>query len=121
MSTIYRTVITGVGDLAEGFLEHNMFITFKDNAPQELVDYCFIHDENNLVDYIEVNDILQIDGQQYLITGVGSLVNDNLRDLGHITYKFSGETDASIAGTLYLEKKEVVPLNEGSIIKVIRN
>ncbi|GIM30706.1 PTS sorbose transporter subunit IIB [Clostridium polyendosporum] len=121
MNTIYRTVITSVGDLAEGFLEHDMFITFKDNAPQELVDYCFMHQENNLLDYIQVNDILQIDRQQYLITGVGSLVNDNLRNLGHITYKFSGETDASIAGTLYLEKKEIIPLNEGTIIEVIRN
>jgi glucitol/sorbitol PTS system EIIA component len=121
MDLVYKTTIGGIGQCAKDFLAHDMFVIFKDNAPQELVDYCYIHNENNLLKNIEVEDILIIDEEEYKVTGVGSIVNQNLRELGHITLKFSGEDNASMGGTLYLEKKEIVPLNNGTIIKIIRN
>ena len=43
MKTIYSTRIEKIGEKAEEFFAANMFITFKNNAPQELIDYCFIH------------------------------------------------------------------------------
>lgn len=121
MQTIYRTSITNIGSLARDFLEHNMFIIFKDNAPDELKDYCYIHSENNLMDQIKSGDVLFIDQEDYNVTAVGGLVNQNLNDLGHITLKFSGQTDAPVAGTLVLEKKEIAPINSGTIIKIVRN
>ncbi|TDT51911.1 PTS glucitol/sorbitol transporter subunit IIA [Fonticella tunisiensis] len=120
MELIYRTTITNVGRCAEQFLTQNMFVIFNENVPQELIDYCYIHNENNLLNDIKVDDILIIDGWQYKITAVGSVVNQNLRNLGHITFKFSGETEAAIPGTLFLEKKEIVPLKNGTTIEIIR-
>lgn len=121
MKTIYSTRIEDVGEKAEEFFEANMFITFKENAPQELIDYCFIHKENNLTEEIKPNDILCIGDVNYKIKAVGELVNQNLKELGHITYNFLGEEEAKIAGTLYLEKKEIAPIAVGTILKVIRN
>ena len=36
MELIYSTQINKIGDNANEFLQHNMFVTFKDNDPQEL-------------------------------------------------------------------------------------
>lgn len=121
MKIIYSTRIENIGEKAKEFFEANMFITFKENAPQELIDYCFIHKENNLTEEIEPNDILCIDSVNYKIKAVGELVNQNLKELGHITYNFLGEEEAKIGGTLYLEKKEIAPIAVGTILKVIRN
>lgn len=121
MELIYRTVITDVGKYAEQFLNQDLFIIFNKNVPKELCDYCYIHEENKLIKDIKVNDILVIDGNEYKVTAVGSVVNQNLKDLGHITLKFSGETEAAVPGTLFVEKKRIAPLKNGTIIEIMRS
>lgn len=121
MNIIYKTQITNMGKMAQAFLESNMFIIFKDNAPEELTDYCYVHNDNDLKEIIKVNDTLYIDDVKYNITAVGDAVNDNLRQLGHITLKFTGDKEASLPGTLFLERKKIVPPHNGTIIKIIRN
>jgi len=120
MKIIYSTKIEDVGKKAQEFIEANMFITFKENAPEELKEYCYIHYENNLTEEIKPEDILYIDDTSYEIKTVGELVNVNLNELGHITYNFLGEAEAKIGGTLYLEKKEIAPIGVGTILKIIR-
>ena len=121
MELVYKTKIIDIGKLASEFLMHNMFIIFKDNAPEELKDYCYIHLENDLISEIKGGDILFIDEEQYYVTAVGEAVNNNLNELGHITLNFTGQSVSPVAGTLMLEKKEIAPIKNGTIIKVIRN
>ncbi|MCH3964969.1 MAG: PTS glucitol/sorbitol transporter subunit IIA [Clostridium sp.] len=121
MKIIYNTKITTIGNKAGDFLQSYMFIIFKENVPRELADYCYIHNENNLVEDINPGDILYIDDVEYKITSIGDLVNQNLKQLGHITFKFTGDKEAAIPGTLFLERKKIVPLREGTVIKIIRN
>ncbi len=120
MELVYKTVITNIGKNAKEFFSHNMFITFKGNAPEELIDYCFVHDENSLYKEIHEDDILKIDGEAFKITAVGQAVNPNLKDLGHITFKFSGEKEANIAGTLFIENRKIPSIEVGSVIEIIR-
>ncbi|WP_353626499.1 PTS glucitol/sorbitol transporter subunit IIA, partial [Bacillus sp. JCM 19041] len=37
---IYRTTVTKMGPSAGDFLEEKMIILFKDNAPEELAEFC---------------------------------------------------------------------------------
>lgn len=120
MKLIYKTIITNVGNQAKELFEQDMFIIFKEDVPEYLSDYCFLHAENNLISEIENNDIVKIGDEVYKVTAVGSVVNENLLNLGHITFKFSGEFDATIPGTLYLEKKEIVPPVNGTKIEIVR-
>lgn len=120
MKVIYKTRIEEIGEKASEFIQANMFITFKGNAPEELKEYCYIHCENNLTEDIKPQDILFIDETDYEIKAVGELVNTNLNELGHITYNFLGEAEAKIGGTLYLEKKEIAPIGVGTTLKIIR-
>ena len=120
MKTIYSTTIEDIGIKTDEFIKEDMFITFKGNVPQDLKDYCFIHNENNLIEEIKAEDILYIDKIAYEIKAVGEFVNMNLDELGHITYNFLGEADAKVGGTLYLEKKEIAPIVIGTTLKIMR-
>lgn len=120
MDIIYNTIITYIGKKVSDFIQSDMFIIFKENVPEDLRDYCFLHNKNELIKNVEVGDTLFLGETKYKVTAVGRYVNENLRKLGHITFKFSGETEASVAGTLFLEKKEIVPPVNGTIIKIIR-
>ena len=120
MELVYKTVVTEIGQKAKEFLAHNMFITFRGDAPEELKDYCFIHNENVLYKDIKKGDVLKIDGKMFNITSVGDAVNENMRSLGHITYKFNGENEAQIAGTLFVESKEIPSMKVGTIIEIVR-
>lgn len=118
--TIYTTVITKLGASIDDFLSEGMLITFKDDAPAELAEYCMLHSENNLREDILVGDTLSIGNESYQITAVGDVVNQNLSSLGHITIRFDGANEVELPGTLSVEKKEVTELNVGDSIKIER-
>ncbi|RXK17370.1 PTS glucitol/sorbitol transporter subunit IIA [Macrococcus sp. DPC7161] len=112
---MYQTVVKSIGKDATAFNAEKMVILFGENAPQELVDYCYIIEVNN-VDTITEEQRLYIDGESYEITKVGNSVIKNLNDLGHITLKFDGSTEAEQSGTLYLEDKALPTITVGSSI-----
>ena len=117
---IYTTEVTKLGESVGEFLEQGMLITFKDNAPQELAEYCILHSENNLRQDIQVGDTLTIGEESYKITAVGDAVNKNLSSLGHITLRFDGSIEADLPGTLCLEEKSLKEINVGDKIKIER-
>lgn len=120
MKTIYNTVVNKLGIMVEEFYGENMIILFKDNAPEELADYCVLHGTNELSEEIKSGDIFKIDDTEYKVTAVGNEVYKNLKDLGHICIRFDGSETAELPGSLYVEKKDIVPINEGSKLEVIR-
>jgi len=119
--TIYSTKVNEVGPNALDFLEQNMMVLFGKNAPQELKPYCFLVDVNELQGDIQTGDYFTVDNEKYKITAVGAQVEKNLNDMGHITVSFSGETEAELAGTLYVEHKEIKPAAEGTDIGIVEN
>ncbi|MRG86784.1 PTS glucitol/sorbitol transporter subunit IIA [Salinibacillus xinjiangensis] len=119
--TVYSTVVTKLGESVNEFLEQGMLITFKDNAPAELAEFCILHSENNLRKDIQAGDVLTIGSEHsYQVTAVGEAVNKNLQSLGHITLRFDGATEPDLAGTLSLEAKDISAINIGDEIKIER-
>ncbi|SUM31096.1 putative sorbitol PTS, EIIA [Staphylococcus gallinarum] len=45
---MYKTIVKDVGSEASAFVEEGMIILFGDNAPEELIDYCYIIDINSI-------------------------------------------------------------------------
>ena len=120
MQEVYTTTVTDLGDNFKDFISTKMMVLFMDNAPDELLDYCILHGENELKTDIQVGDILKINEKEYEITALGDVVNENLDKLGHITLKFDGSTTADLSGSLYLEEKEMPEIKIGDKIKVVR-
>lgn len=119
MQVVYYTNVTNVGPMVQEFLGDGMMILFKEGAPDELRDYCVLHDENRLVANIQVGHWLLIGNMEYKVTAVGSAVNENLGSLGHITIAFNGSEEADLPGTLCVETSDVEPRLEGETIKII--
>lgn len=117
---VYKTVITKLGESVNEFLEQGMLITFKDNAPAELAEFCILHSENDLREDIQTGDKLKIGERSFNVTAVGNAVNQNLSSMGHITLRFDGAEEAELPGTLALENKEIGELKVGDVIQVER-
>ncbi len=119
MKMIYRTTVTKLGQFVANFSEEKLLILFKDNAPEELADYCVLHTGNEVSDLIKQGDDLVIADQEYKIVYVGDEVYPNLLNLGHITLRFDGNT-AGLGGSLYLEDKPLPVVKMGDVISIYR-
>ncbi|MFD2617585.1 PTS glucitol/sorbitol transporter subunit IIA [Terrilactibacillus laevilacticus] len=118
MSTIYENKIQSIGEMAKEFFSEKMLILFGNEAPDGLKDYCFGIDVKPLNGDIKVGNKVFFNNQSYDITAVGNLVQKNLVELGHITMKFDGSESPELAGTLYLENKEVPDIDLGTKIEI---
>lgn len=121
MKKIYSTVVQKLGVMVEGFKQEKMMIIFNENAPQELVDYCVLHRGNQLTDQVEPGDILRLGEASYGIVYVGSQVQKNLKDLGHITLRFNANAEQeNMEGTLYVEDRPIADVKPGDEISILQ-
>jgi len=120
MKTIYEVEVTGLGEGVEEFLEQQLIVLFNDNAPAELAEISVIHTTADLNGEIEAGDIISIDDQEFKIKAVGDVVNKNISRLGHSTLRFNGEVEAQLPGDINLEEAEIPKIEEGTVIKIIK-
>lgn len=121
MKKIYSTTVTELGSLVEDFRVEKMVILFNENAPAELRDYCVLHKGGELADTVAAGDTLRYAGADFKIVFVGSEVQKNLKDLGHITLRFNGNADGeSLEGSLYVEDKPVPAIQAGDTVEIYR-
>jgi PTS system glucitol/sorbitol-specific IIA component len=119
MRTIYGNKVKSIGSLANSFLEEKMLILFGSEAPQDLKDFCYNIDIVNADGEIQAGHKLIINNDIFEITAVGNLVQRNLTTLGHITLRFDGSTTPELPGTLYLENKDIPPIELGAELKIV--
>ncbi|AIF53040.1 PTS glucitol/sorbitol transporter subunit IIA [Pelosinus sp. UFO1] len=119
MKIIYNTTVTTIGGFVSAFYEEKLIIIFKDNAPEELADYCVLHSGNEVSDTVKQGDVLIVAGLEYKVVYVGDEVQTNLENLGHITLRFDGNTEG-LGGSLYLEDKELPAIKIGDVISIYR-
>lgn len=119
MTKIFEARIVSVGEQApEMIREANMLILFGIEAPADLAEYCFKISNKDLSGPIQVGGRLVIDGVDYPITAVGSVVEQNLLALGHITIAFDGSSEGSLPGTLHVAVDKMPDLHANSIVQL---
>ncbi len=60
MTVIYHTTITRIGASAATALEEQMLITFREGAPADIEEYCFIHNHGELCGALRPGAELQL-------------------------------------------------------------
>lgn len=115
---IYNTKIVDIGSEAQDFKSVNMLIFFGNEAPDALRSSCFIIDVKPLKQDIEVGQTLKIGDTEYKITAVGNEVNRNLNNLGHMAVKFTGETEAGMPGSIYVEDNGFPQIEKGTEVAI---
>lgn len=119
MPQIYRTRVTGVGPLATSFLSEGLFVTFGDNAPEALLEFCFIIDANQTQAALQPGQLFSIDGRAFPITAVGEVAQRNLDALGHITVNLDGGDEPQMAGAIHVLCQGPAPeIGVGSILTI---
>lgn len=118
MSVIYENIIKNIGSEVAAFEGEEMFILFGDNAPDTLKDFCYTIDIKPVNESIEVGHTVVIDNKEYEITALGSVAEQNLASLGHVTIVFDGATEASLPGSIYVKGSGVPKLTIGSEILI---
>lgn len=115
---IFETTVREIGQEAKDFSEIKMAILFGDEAPDALRSSCYIINVKPVQEQVTTAMVLQINDEIYKITAVGSEVQTNLTNLGHIAISFTGATSAELPGTLYVEDKPYPDIEVGSDIKI---
>lgn len=119
MNIIYENTIKAMGECAQEFREENMFVLFGDSAPEEIKDFCYWVDVAPIHGTIAPGQVLKVDGQRYRITAVGGEVPTTLAGLGHCSFKFSGQTEVELLGTIYVEDKPMPDIQVGTVLQIV--
>lgn len=121
MKKYYSTTVQELGANVHAFAASKMLIMFSENAPDELREYCVLHRGNALTDTVTAGDTFYLGQTPYKIVYVGSEVQKNLGNLGHITLRFNNnEEGENLEGSLYLEDKPVADVAPGDEISIVR-
>lgn len=114
---LYETTVNNVGPEVETFAEKGMLITFADKAIVTLKDYCYYIEKNDIKGDLQTAEKVVIDGKEYAVTQVGSMAEENLKTLGHVTISFNGDGEC-LPGSICTEKAKVPVLKKGSRITI---
>ena len=110
---IYLTEVKEIGPEVAEFLEAGLLILFETGAPPELAEIAVLHEPISRRDAPpEAGDVLTIDPLEFRITAVGSKAWQNIQDLGHAVFKFSGARKAELPGEIQLEESGAENLGE---------
>ena len=78
---MYQVTIKGKGAMVDAFREEGIFVTFGDNAPDTLKDFCYSIDVNPVDGEVTPGCKLVIDGKEFKIVKVGEVANENLKSV----------------------------------------
>jgi PTS system glucitol/sorbitol-specific IIA component len=111
---IYLTEVTEIGPEVAEFLEAGLLILFQAGAPPELAEIAVLHEpiSGPREDPPEPGDVLTIGPLEFRITALGSKAWQNVQELGHAVFKFSGSREAELPGEIHLEEQGAKELGE---------
>jgi PTS system glucitol/sorbitol-specific IIA component len=107
--TRYATTVTAVGEEVADFVSHGILIWFAEGAPEELHFFSVLHRPTVTTGGVRPGDTVRIDDQEFRVTAVGAVANDNMVNLGHMDLKANGESEPPLPGDICLEQ---LPLRE---------
>lgn len=117
---VYESTITAVGSQVEAFLSHGVLIFFGADAPAELHDISVLHRPTLTHDAIHPGDVLQLGSAELEVLAAGSVVSDNMLNLGHFDLKADGRTEAKLPGDVCVATDSLPLLAVGDLIRVVR-
>lgn len=100
----FKTKVLEIGSMVPAFEEEMLVVLFGTNAPNELKDISVIHEPQSKFenDSIKEGTKLQMGGNTYTVSKVGSLANANFEELGHLSIYFK-DTDDLLPGAIQVE------------------
>jgi PTS system glucitol/sorbitol-specific IIA component len=117
---VYDSTVTAVGSQVEAFLGHGLLIFFGDESPAELHDMSVRHTAAVAEAGPQAGDTLVLGEHRMEILAVGSVVADNLLNLGHLDLKANGLSEAKLPGDVNVAKQTLPLLSAGDAFRILR-
>lgn len=115
----YETTVLSIGSMVEQFLGMKMLIIFGEGAPTELHDICVIHRPEIRTGGVRAGDVFVVNGTEFPVLAVGDVADENLRALGHVSFKANGLHTAPLPGDICLEEIDIPLPKIGSRIQIV--
>lgn len=114
----YRAEVVSLGEFAGEFIAEQIMVFFGTNAPDELKEHSIVHDHGDLASPVAAGDTITIGGESFTVHAVGTVANENLRNLGHFVLKFNGLTEPEMDGDICVDAKALPPIGPGTIVTI---
>lgn len=116
---ILESEVVSVGKEAQRFLNEGILLLFPaESVMTQVKNYSIMTNKLEVNGQIKVGDQLSIGDEQFKITAVGNIAQQNLEKIGHATFKADGSTQAELPGTIYLEVKDLPTITVGEKIMI---
>ena len=112
--TRYATTVTSIGEQIPEFVTQGLLIWFIETAPEELHFFSVLHRPDVTTGGVQPGDVVRLDDTELRVTAVGSVLNENMVNLGHIDLKANGASEAPLAGDLCVEEKPLPEVKPGT-------
>ena len=119
-TVVYDSVVTQVGGMVEAFLGHGLLIFFKAGSPPELHDMSVLHEASTADDGPHPGDTIHLGDVALEVLAVGSVVRDNLINLGHLDLKADGRTEPKLPGDVCVRVGDIPLLAAGDAFRITR-
>ena len=116
---VYSTTVTAVGELVSDFRDQGIIVFFGEGAPEELHDFSVLHKVEVSERAPIPGDLIRINHDEFNILAVGSVVSDNLLNLGHLDLKANGLTEAELPGDTNVEQVELPIIKVGDVVEIV--
>ncbi|WP_318505033.1 PTS glucitol/sorbitol transporter subunit IIA [Bacillus sp. T3] len=114
-----KSIVKEVGELVPTFKDDKIVILFGPQAPQGLREMAVIHEFQNVTDEpLKAGGTIQFDDESFTITAVGSLANQNLKELGHISIYFQEQMEDILPGAVFAAPNKFPEIKEGTVITI---
>jgi glucitol/sorbitol PTS system EIIA component len=114
----YDSRVTAVGEMVPEFAEQRVLVFFGDNAPQELHEFSVLHQVSTAIAGLRVGDEVLIDDTVLRVLAVGDVAENNLLQIGHLSVKANGETEAPLPGDVCVEAVDLPVPRPGSRLRI---
>jgi PTS system glucitol/sorbitol-specific IIA component len=114
----YTTTVTAVGALVPDFAAQGVVILFGEGAPEELHEFSVLHRASTVRGGVSPGDVVIIDDFSAPVLAVGSVVHDNLVQLGHLDLKADGRTTAALPGDVSIAQGPLPVIRPGSTVQI---
>lgn len=116
----YDCEVIAIGELADQFFDAGIVVLFGEGVPEELADVAVVHRPTVTTGGIQVGDLVHLGPSEVVtVLAVGDVADENLVNLGHLSLKRNGETEAALPGDICCDTGPVPALAAGDRIRIV--
>lgn len=115
----YEVTVTNIGEVALDLLNDTGSLIIFDKCPlTELEEISIMHTPCEIKGEIQVGDIVTFGKNEYTITAIGYEALKTLQDMGHCTFKFTGNSEVELPGQIEVKGENELEIAIGDVISI---